>query len=166
MSCIVGEFWVQISAWDFILHSLLFLYPSAHLLTQALAMAATVSSPSTGLEAGDGGGGSGQPSLGRDGRAIAYKICMELGCRRQFVKAEIDIAIHSVRAVLIYRSMTSCKRLCRQARPESILHMDAGAGQIMAIFTAVRLANMGIIVSTAMLTLIGRNGLWQYSLHQ
>ena len=50
-------------------------------------MAATVSSSSTGLEAGDGGGGNGEPSLGRDGRTIAYKTCMEPGCRRQFVKS-------------------------------------------------------------------------------
>ena len=50
-------------------------------------MAAAGSSSSTGLEAGNGGYSSGQPSLGRDGQAIAYKICMEPGCRRQFVKS-------------------------------------------------------------------------------
>ena len=56
-------------------------------LTKVTAMASTVGSFSTGLEAGDNGG-DGQPSLGRDGRrAIAYKTCREPGCRRQFVKS-------------------------------------------------------------------------------
>ena len=47
-----------------------------------------------------------------------------------------------------------------------MLRMVAGAGQAMAIFTAVRIASMGTVASTAMLASIGRNGLWQYLLHQ